>query len=56
MPKELHPYGVLLRPIITEKSGIVKYQDLVDGKTPSFYKKTPAPVCAQVINRASQPR
>ena len=34
MPKELHPYGVLLRPIITEKStlltGLDKYVFEVD--------------------------
>lgn len=34
MPKELHPYGVLLRPIVTEKStvltGIDKYVFEVD--------------------------
>ena len=27
MPKEIHPYGVLLRPIITEKSTILAGQD-----------------------------
>ena len=27
MPKELHPYGVLLRPIITEKSTLLTGQD-----------------------------
>jgi len=27
MPRELHPYGVLLRPIITEKSTLLTGQD-----------------------------
>ncbi len=27
MPKELHPYGVLLRPLITEKSTLLTAQD-----------------------------
>jgi large subunit ribosomal protein L23 len=27
MPREIHPYGVLLRPIITEKSTVLTGQD-----------------------------
>ena len=27
MPKELHPYGILLRPIITEKTTVLTGQD-----------------------------
>ena len=29
MPKELHPYGVLLRPIITEKTTVLTGLDQV---------------------------